>query len=425
MTPGVAGSLRSVSSSRSFRGSASRNASSCSANPSASMRSASSMTSMRARRRRSAPLSSTATSLPGVPTTSSARPEGCASCSSCSSWLAPPYTLTHRTGADRRSLPQTAKICSASSRVGATTNARGSPAGSPRRASFPAGKSRASRSANSTAGSRYASVLPLPGGATPRRSRPAHACGQHSRWIGVLPLCPSALSASAKYSGTPAPSAFFFWFSRASASSSASSSEDTSSSSPRPRFGPFICDRGFAAPGTPFAAIFSRNARAAAFRFSSFFLALRSAAARASSSSRSLGGNGGSLAHMPRCLRGTVLPPRMRRPSSVFWDMRLLFFLALLRWLKSTVMATDRRAMCHGKVGGFRRRLRFDTERARGAGCPSRNWNSGDARARVLRRSSAPSRSSKPSPRCLLVTTWSRVGLEREGRHSTLGDADG
>ena len=49
MTPGVAGSLRSVSSSRSFRGSASRNASSCSANPSASMRSASSMTSMRAR----------------------------------------------------------------------------------------------------------------------------------------------------------------------------------------------------------------------------------------------------------------------------------------------------------------------------------------------------------------------------------------
>ena len=98
---------------------------------------------------------------------------------------------------------------------------------------------------------------------------------------------------------------------------------------------------------------------------------------------------------------------------------------ALLRWLKSTVMATDRRAMCHGKVGGFRRRLRFDTERARGAGCPSRNWNSGDARARVLRRSSAPSRSSKPSPRCLLVTTWSRVGLEREGRHSTLGDADG
>jgi hypothetical protein len=32
----------------------------------------------------------------------------------------------------------------------------------------------------------------------------------------------------------------------------------------------------------------------------------------------------------------------MRRPSSVFWDMRLLFFLALLRWLKSTVMATDR-----------------------------------------------------------------------------------
>ena len=198
----------------------------------------------------------------------------------------------------------------------------------------------------------------------------------------MLPLCPSALSASAKYSGTPAPSAFFFWFSRASASSSASSSEDTSSSSPRPRFGPFICDRGFAAPGTPFAAIFSRNGGGAAFRFSSFFLALRSAAARASSSSRSLGGNGGSLAHMPRCLRGTVLPPRMRRPSSVFWDMRLLFFLALLRWLKSTVMATDRRAMCHGKVGGFRRRLRFDTERARGAGCPSRNWNSG-TRARV------------------------------------------
>ena len=74
-----------LSSSRSFAGNASRNDSSCSANPSASMRSASSITSMRARRSRSAPLSSTATSLPGVPTTSSARPEGCASCSSCSS----------------------------------------------------------------------------------------------------------------------------------------------------------------------------------------------------------------------------------------------------------------------------------------------------------------------------------------------------
>ena len=113
------------------------------------------------------------------------------------------------------------------------------------------------------------------------------------------------------------------------------------SSSPRPRFGPFIAESGFAAPGTRFAAIFSRNARAAAFLFSSFFRAFRSETAAMSSASLSLGGNGGSLEHIPRRFRGTVLPPRIRLPSSVFWAMRLLFFFALLRALKSTVMAAD------------------------------------------------------------------------------------
>ena len=87
------------------------------------------------------------------------------------------------------------------------------------------------------------------------------------------------------------------------------------------------------------ACIFSRSARAAALSFSAFLRSFRALAARSSSSSRSLGGRGGSLEHMPRCLRGTDLPPRMRRPSSVFCDIRLLCRLALLRWLKSTVMA--------------------------------------------------------------------------------------
>ena len=87
------------------------------------------------------------------------------------------------------------------------------------------------------------------------------------------------------------------------------------------------------------ACIFSRRARAAALSFSAFLRSFRALAARSSSSSRSLGGRGGSLEHMPRCLRGTDLPPRMRLPSSVIRDIRLLCRLALLRWLKSTVMA--------------------------------------------------------------------------------------
>ena len=45
------------------------------------------------------------------------------------------------------------------------------------------------------------------------------------------------------------------------------------------------------------------------------------------------------MAHIPRCLRGTVFPPRILRPSSVFWDIRLLCFLAALRCAKSTAMA--------------------------------------------------------------------------------------
>ena len=102
---------------------------------------------------------------------------------------------------------------------------------------------------------------------------------------------------------------------------------------------PLDLGEGLAAPGTPLACIFSRRARAAALSFSAFLRSFRALAARSSSSSRSLGGRGGSLEHMPRCLRGTDLPPRMRLPSSVIRDIRLLCRLALLRWLKSTVMA--------------------------------------------------------------------------------------
>ena len=71
--------------SRSFRGSASRICSSCSANPSASMRSASSNTSILAFSRPSAPVARTASSRPGVPTTSVAMEVGCESSSSCAS----------------------------------------------------------------------------------------------------------------------------------------------------------------------------------------------------------------------------------------------------------------------------------------------------------------------------------------------------
>ena len=137
-------------SSRSLAGRASRICSSCSANPSASIRSASSSTSSLARSRPSAPVPMTASSRPGVPTTSVAIDVGCASSSSCSLCDAPPYTATHRTGAARFSLLHTDAICCVSSRVGAMTSAEGRPGGS----RFFLGLSLASRIANSTAGRR-------------------------------------------------------------------------------------------------------------------------------------------------------------------------------------------------------------------------------------------------------------------------------
>ena len=100
----------------------------------------------------------------------------------------------HRTGAARLSLLHTPAICCVSSRVGAMTSAEGRPG----RSRFFRGLSLASRIANSTAGRRYASVLPEPGGAMPRTSRPTHAGGQHSRCTGVVRLCPRVLSASVK-----------------------------------------------------------------------------------------------------------------------------------------------------------------------------------------------------------------------------------
>ena len=99
------------------------------------------------------------------------------------------------------------------------------------------------------------------------------------------------------------------------------------------------------------AAIFSLSARAAALSFSAFFFSRSAAAAAISSSSRSFGGSGGGLAHIPRCLRGTVFPPRILRPSSVFWDIRLLCFLAALRCAKSTAMAAFREISGGGGAG--------------------------------------------------------------------------
>ena len=181
-------------SSRSFLGNAALIASSWSANPSASMRSASSSTNILARSNPNAPVSIVASTRPGVPTTTSAIELDRPSSSSCSSWFVPPYTATHRTGAARRSFPHTPATCAASSRVGARIAAEGRPRG----ADAGRGRSLASRIANSTAGRRYARVLPLPGGAMPRTSRPAQHGGQHSRWIGVVRLCPRERSASSK-----------------------------------------------------------------------------------------------------------------------------------------------------------------------------------------------------------------------------------
>ena len=83
-------SFPSTSSSLSFRGNAFLNVSSCSANPSASMRSASSMINIRARVKDNALVSKTAVNRPGVPTTRSAKPLACVSSSSCVSCGAPP-----------------------------------------------------------------------------------------------------------------------------------------------------------------------------------------------------------------------------------------------------------------------------------------------------------------------------------------------
>ena len=70
---------------------------------------------------------------------------------------------------------------------------------------------------------------------------------------------------------------------------------------------------------------------------------------------------------MPRCLRGTDLPPRMRLPSSVIRDIRLLCRLALLRWLKSTVMALQ------GVGGGRAAVSAVGTEGGAQEGSPARD----------------------------------------------------
>ena len=125
---------------------------------------------------------------------------------------------------------------------------------------------------------------------------------------------------------------------------------------------------------------------------------------------------------MPRCLRGTVLPPRMRRPSSVFWDMRLLFFLALLRWLKSTVMATDRRAMRQSRrLGGGGRDL---TPSGRGARDALRGTRGTRARLGCTGVERAES-----GVETVASVRWSPRGRglvwQRRRRVSALGGADG
>ena len=106
----------------------------------------------------------------------------------------------------------TSSICLASSRVGASTRARGRgrlvaalPPALPRRS---ASRSMAAISCSlaprrATSGMEKASVLPEPVRPRPRMSRPARESGRVSAWMGKAVRLPSLASTCAKAPGTP------------------------------------------------------------------------------------------------------------------------------------------------------------------------------------------------------------------------------
>mmetsp|Transcript_8258 Transcript_8258/g.27087 ORF Transcript_8258/g.27087 Transcript_8258/m.27087 type:complete len:243 (+) Transcript_8258:163-891(+) len=114
--------------------------------------------------------------------TSSAREEPSSS-DTCSSRGPPPYTAAARSPPlTRCSERATDSVCTASSRVGTRTSARGP---------SPGRVGRLCAAACAKAGSRYASVLPEPVGARQSRSRPARATGYTCAWTGDASRWPS------------------------------------------------------------------------------------------------------------------------------------------------------------------------------------------------------------------------------------------
>mmetsp|Transcript_70410 Transcript_70410/g.195965 ORF Transcript_70410/g.195965 Transcript_70410/m.195965 type:complete len:244 (-) Transcript_70410:371-1102(-) len=175
--------------------------------PMSNIRSASSSTKYVTEPRDTTPESTKSTSRPGVATTI------CAPYRSLLCWphlSQPPYTLTvwmrplSLPPDISNTLPASSVICTASSRVGTSTRITGDAV-----ASFPADSARpwrALRSRCTAAGSRNASVLPLPVCARPITSRPASTSGRACACIGMGAEMPFRRRLASTYPGRGAKS---------------------------------------------------------------------------------------------------------------------------------------------------------------------------------------------------------------------------
>mmetsp|Transcript_25316 Transcript_25316/g.63323 ORF Transcript_25316/g.63323 Transcript_25316/m.63323 type:complete len:284 (-) Transcript_25316:116-967(-) len=154
---------------------------SCGSKPMSSMRSASSSTRYVVLRRLRWPSVTRSMRRPGVPTTTLGSSR---SSRICPDRDAPPKTTVARTRAGRENLANSAWICIASSRVGASTTTAG-PRASPRLAGAAGGGCALTWT---RAGRRKPSVLPLPVSAMPTTSRPFSRHGHAMLWtaLGVL-----------------------------------------------------------------------------------------------------------------------------------------------------------------------------------------------------------------------------------------------
>mmetsp|Transcript_37104 Transcript_37104/g.59803 ORF Transcript_37104/g.59803 Transcript_37104/m.59803 type:complete len:211 (-) Transcript_37104:242-874(-) len=163
-------------------------------NPCAAIVSASSATTKRTSPSDTCPPLTRSSSLPGVATTKST---GCCSFFACAAILEPPTTPTLENFACRDNPLATPSSCAASSRVGASTTARGRLG----RAFIP--RTNSSFFKRATRGRRKARDFPEPVSAQSSTLSPARETGSEALWMAVGVLMFMSLSARHSSTGRP------------------------------------------------------------------------------------------------------------------------------------------------------------------------------------------------------------------------------